>query len=522
MELTKIPRVFISYRTADSEGFARDLQHFLQTLGLVVDVGKDTAPLEEWKKTIPGLIERADLFLAVIGKQWARPNPPDGKHDIKNQDDVVRMEVEIGLQKSGRSGAIMLDGTKLKSEDLPDTLKMLTDRQWTSVSSDLRTVDGLAKLTAKIYELQPKPIVLLSSTLAFLGDATTTDGLTYFVTLVVSLLHALESEREVILRVPSYGGKNSTKSAGRFQCELLQQICDESHRYSGIIIVPFETGILAPVLRALSKSDREFPVVTIDKVYSSDDPYFAEINSKPPAGVACDGRHNGALAATCIIEYLQYEEIARPNVVILQGLEGSRDRILGFIERVKTHNANADAASKIHLNVSEKMPFLSKNAGDKARAYLRKRADWDVLKDPDYQALLNGQPPKRPTGGVDAFFCCNDEMALGVCEELDRALQVDNILHATVVVGFDGIPEVTRALLAQSHWLLNTIDVNLHLQVDRLVERFVAALKAGTKIEGPLLIRGEQFLKDQDTHMEVIRTWRKAEEEQMKRRLAGG
>lgn len=522
--MARKPIVFISYRTDDSEEFAKDLQHFLQyPLELEVRLGNDTLLGEEWQTRIPQLILDSDIFIAIIGAKWA---VGAGNRNIDDTEDVVRKEVELGLEKVRRFGVVTLDDFKLKADELPPSLKRLPDLQWAHANSDFKKGDGVGKLTATMHricdELQPKPIVLLSSTLAFLGNSITTDGLTYFVTLVVSLVHTLMGDKhEVILKVPPYGGKSATKTAADFQHELLREIVDEYKRYSGIIIAPFETEKLCEEIHKLWRKDDKFPIVTIDKIYPTDYPYFKDRGVKSPPGVACDGRHNGGLAAKCVIDYLDKAKIPKPNVVILQGLEGSEPRILGFVDKIKHHNSNADEEKQIHVSVSDEMPFLSSEASNKAESYLRPDADWDELNDGHYGEMLKDQPQKR-RGGVDVFFCCNDEMALGVCERLEHELREKRVLHATVVVGFDGIPEVNRRISDNDHWLLNTIDVKLRGQVDELVKHFIPAIRDHKSVGDPELVKGRLVLSDQYDRVKSILKWRSRVEKRLEGRRNGG
>ena len=509
-----------------------DLQHFLEgPLNLKVFLGKDTLPFEEWQKTILDLIRKSDIFIAIVGKKWAKPDKNDNRHDINNAKDIVRMEVILGLENVGNCGVVLLGGFKLKATNLPAELKSLPDLQWASANSRFRTGDGIGKLTAKMHQicdkLQPKPIVLLSSTLAFLGDKETTDGLTYFVTLVVTLVHTIMGpEREVILKVPPYGDRKASKPAKEFQCELLEEIVENYERYSGIIIAPFDTESLRGGLVKLLKKPPILPIATIDKTYrsDSDSEFFLREGIQSPPGVACDGQHNGGLAADCVIDYIEQAKIKEPNVVILQGLEGSADRIVGFIDRINRHNADSKEDNKIHVSVSHYMDFLGEKARDWAESYLRPNARWESLNDERYMSMLKNQPQKHQAKvrEVHVFFCCNDEMALGACEALESAFRRGH-LHPTVVVGFDGIPEALRRIDDGDHWLLNTIDVKVEEQVHELKIRFLPAVEKHTRMTGVELVKGRPFVKDQSRHIESILGWRKREKKRIearKRRLS--
>jgi ABC-type sugar transport system substrate-binding protein len=234
-----------------------------------------------------------------------------------------------------------------------------------------------------------------------------------------------------------------------------------------------------------------------------------------PPGVACDGFYNAQQAADCVIRYLRLMRIKRPNVVVLQGREGSKPRILGFIDKVKAHNAEAGEDMKLHVSVSNEMEFLRSHASKRAHEYLNTN-EWEGLNDQRYMKLLTKEP-KRQRRGVDVFFCCNDEMALGVCETLERALRADNpVLHKTVVVGFDGIPEATRRVGDRDPWLLNTVDVRVHSQVEDLIERFIPAVKERKRVADLAPKRGELIDSAIVEHVASIRDWRREQQKWIK------
>jgi DNA-binding LacI/PurR family transcriptional regulator len=477
--MTKEPMAFISYRSADSKEFFDKLRSFLiHDLGIKVPYIR---PGRRWRPELLNKVTEADVFIALIGDKWAKPAWRDSTHDINNPDDVVRKEVEEGLRKKDRCLFVGLDGYKLKDRKgkqikLPQTLSGLRRRQWVSIGSDFESVKGLGELTVELHRVLPKPIVLLSSTLAFLGDRVTTDGLAYFVTLTATLVQDIMSRNEeVILKVPPWGNRDSATTAAQFQRRLLEEIIDNHERYSGLIIAPCETKILLDDLHELWKSNKDFPIATIDKKFDLHKSFFRKHKMPAPPGVACDGFHNAQLAANSVIRYLSLMRINHPNVVILQGQEGSDSRIRGFIHRVKDHNAKAREDRKVHVSVSKDMDFLKDPASKSAHAYLTTN-DWGVLNDHKYMKMT--KEPRKLRRGVDAFFCCNDEIAIGACETLERALKADKpVLYKTVVVGFDGIPEATRRINSKDLWLLDTVDVKVHNQVDDLIELFIPAVR---------------------------------------------
>lgn len=503
-------KVFISYRTDDSYGFSVDFKRFLfNEARFEVYLGNDTLPAEEWQKSIPNDIERCHAFIAVIGPNWAHV---DQYRDINNSDDIVRKEVELGLRKGGRCFRVMLDGVKIKKDDLPETLKDICARQWVFSSAPFSQSGGLARLTSALHhlddQLRPKPIALLSSTLSFFGGGNRTEGLDYFTTLVMTIVQKLKSyHQDVILKVPIYASDDALLSAAHHQRELLRETIEHLDSYCGLIVAPFKLEYLdedlAQLMKDVKDNKRRFPVCTIDKAYGSEEAAaFQKLGVTPPPGFICNGEYDGGLAADSIIAYVKRAQIFEPNVVVVQGLQGSEPRIQGFVRRIAEYNLDLpDAASKIYVAVSKETPFLAEEAKAVAEQFISDDQSWTELIDSRYEI----QNPQRQPRRVDAFFCCNDEMALGVCEYLeDEPPATDGF--SPVVVGFDGIASVRRRIEKKDQWLLNTVDVRVREQVDGLVKALLDGLENGGLPIATQMIRGELFnsLHVQRRHVDHI------------------
>src|SRR5262249_33034114 len=155
------------------------------------------------------------------------------------------------------------------------------------------------------------------------------------------------------------------------------------------------------------------------------------------------------------------------------------------------------------IAVSGQYKFLRKEAREAAEAYMAVHSDWSSLNDQEFMALVS-QPATEFPGNVDAFFCCNDEMALGVWDFLFRKWIESGakIIDKTVIVGFDGIAEVRRKIDERDFWLLNTVDVKARAQVGKLINAFEVALNDHKRVRGLTLEPGELLLRDQTKHVE--------------------
>ena len=173
-------KVFLSFRNDDTGDFAQALHDFITyRLHFQCDVGgKDIVPGTPWRDSLAGKIAEAHVFIPVIGSAWEFGS---GNRNICDKNDVIRFEIEQALSSTKRVLPLLVDRPALKPEDLPESLRPLTEIH--SVMAHAPFVDhrGLSDFVATLRqiadELEPKPIVLLSSTLAFFEDRESMEGL---------------------------------------------------------------------------------------------------------------------------------------------------------------------------------------------------------------------------------------------------------------------------------------------------------------------------------------------------------
>ncbi len=124
--------VFISYRRNDSEQIVQRLYKALNKALPGVEVFRDLGGIEvaeDWMDKIRESIDRCYVFLVVIGPDWIELDD-SGTPRIKNQDDVVRHEIERALRRVGTMDAeivpVLVSGASMPGKkQLPDKLKQL-------------------------------------------------------------------------------------------------------------------------------------------------------------------------------------------------------------------------------------------------------------------------------------------------------------------------------------------------------------------------------------------------------------
>jgi hypothetical protein len=154
-------RIFISYRRADSGGWARSLHDNLEErLGpgrafrdVTMEGGMD------FHEHVESLLDRCDVLLAVIGKSWTTITDADGRRRLDDPEDLVRREIARALQRPDVDVIpVLVDGARMPTEhELPPDLAPLARRQACELS-DLRwdfDVDNLARRLRVLLDEKP-------------------------------------------------------------------------------------------------------------------------------------------------------------------------------------------------------------------------------------------------------------------------------------------------------------------------------------------------------------------------------
>ena len=106
------PRLFVSYRRADSEESAGRLFEALKArFGGRVFLDTASIPYgEDFRRVIRKRIAASDVVLVVIGNQWLTAADENGLR-LQQPDDPVRFEIEAALARDGvRILPVRIDG----------------------------------------------------------------------------------------------------------------------------------------------------------------------------------------------------------------------------------------------------------------------------------------------------------------------------------------------------------------------------------------------------------------------------
>ena len=124
--------VFLSYRRADSRGYAPLVRDRLISAMGKQNVFMDTSSLHDGENFVTALdqaIKSADVVLVMIGPEWLDIRDENGDRRLDDPQDFVLREVELALQQSIRVIPVLVGGARMPSEaELPETIRMLAWR----------------------------------------------------------------------------------------------------------------------------------------------------------------------------------------------------------------------------------------------------------------------------------------------------------------------------------------------------------------------------------------------------------
>jgi len=130
--------IFISYRRADSDGWAGRLRDALRSrFGDLVFQDVDNIPDGEiFADVIDRALNECDVALVIIGPQWGSAVDEKGRRRLDQDDDWVRTETSMVLNRKIRVIPVLVGGARMpRADELPESLRSLTQRQAREIRS---------------------------------------------------------------------------------------------------------------------------------------------------------------------------------------------------------------------------------------------------------------------------------------------------------------------------------------------------------------------------------------------------
>ena len=145
--------IFISYRRADTSGYAGRLQDDLGELFGDETVFRDVVKIEpgrDYVDVIDGALESCAAVLVVIGREWLDYRDETGRRRLDDPTDMLRLEVATALKRETVVIPVLVEKAQMPdAEDLPEPLRALARRQAIELS-DVNWDHDVGRLAAAI------------------------------------------------------------------------------------------------------------------------------------------------------------------------------------------------------------------------------------------------------------------------------------------------------------------------------------------------------------------------------------
>ncbi len=152
-------RVFINYRRRDSQAEANWLHEILSEQfgddNVFIDTD-DIPPGSDYDVVLREQIARCDVFLALIGMDWANAADENGNRRLHSENDYVRLEIQTALARPVLVVPVLIGDTRMPPEsELPADLRPLLRKQAVALRIPDFRADA-ARLIGQIKEARTK------------------------------------------------------------------------------------------------------------------------------------------------------------------------------------------------------------------------------------------------------------------------------------------------------------------------------------------------------------------------------
>lgn len=152
--------IFICYRRDDNRHAAGRLHDSLRRRFSSDQIFLDVDNIDlgsSFREVIRDRIAASDAILVVIGPDWLDSRDPDGQRRLDDPEDLVRLEIEAGLQRGILVIPVLIDGAAMpQAVDLPISLRPLASKNGITISHASFQRDSEHLNGALLRVLRPK------------------------------------------------------------------------------------------------------------------------------------------------------------------------------------------------------------------------------------------------------------------------------------------------------------------------------------------------------------------------------
>ena len=149
IEYAIMPDIFISYRRADTSGYAGRLYDQISAYLGKDHVFMDVTAIEpgsDFADTIEQKVATCDALIALIGKNWLTIRDEQNHVRLGTQEDFVGIEIAAALKRNVEVIPVLVGGAKMpRKQELPESLQLLSRRQALEIS-DVHFIRDVADL----------------------------------------------------------------------------------------------------------------------------------------------------------------------------------------------------------------------------------------------------------------------------------------------------------------------------------------------------------------------------------------
>ena len=144
--------VFINYRRGEDQAAAGRLYDQLEAAftreRIFIDVD-NIPPGRDFTEELANRVAQCDIFLAVVGRNWADVVDVDGGRRLDNPNDWVRVEIESAQRLGKHIIPVLVNGAEMpRPERLPDSLQSFTRRNAARLTHERFRADVQALISA--------------------------------------------------------------------------------------------------------------------------------------------------------------------------------------------------------------------------------------------------------------------------------------------------------------------------------------------------------------------------------------
>jgi hypothetical protein len=155
-----MPRIFISYRRADSEIITARIYDRLVSVFGERNIFKDVDDIPigvDFRAVLHQAVNRADVALIIVGPNWARITYENGQPRLHDPNDFVRIELENALRKPGMVvvPVLVMNAQMPSPEHLPPSIRELSYRNAIAVRNDPDFNSDIKRLVQNLKKSKP-------------------------------------------------------------------------------------------------------------------------------------------------------------------------------------------------------------------------------------------------------------------------------------------------------------------------------------------------------------------------------